>query len=134
MKKIFFTIVLILFAFLANRTTAQNNAELNKLIEEAVRVSPKIQMLGAKQKVAGAVVPQVSNLPDPAITLGLNNLPVNSFSFTQEPMTGKVLGLSQAFPYPGKLSAAGKVREQDIDIVQQEIDDYKNQIARDVTK
>ncbi len=107
---------------------------LDSLVNKVIRVSPKLKMLNAKAAVSESKIVQNSNLPDPMLTLGLMNLPTNSFSFTQEPMTGKIVGLSQAFPFPGKLSAAEKVQSKDVDINQQEIDDAKNEIANDVRK
>ena len=110
------------------------NETLKSFIELAIEVSPKIRMLEMKQLAASNRIEQNSNLPDPMLTLGLVNLPVNSFSFTQEPMTGKIVGLSQAFPFPGKLSEQADVNRKDVDIVEQEILDAKNEIRKNVIK
>lgn len=40
----------------------------------------------------------VGQLPDPLVSLGFANLPVDSFEFSQEPMSQFTLGVSQAFP------------------------------------
>ena len=107
---------------------------LQEWINIAIDVSPKIKMLEMKKIAASNRIEQNSNLPDPMLTLGLANLPVNSFSFTQEPMTGKIVGLSQAFPFPGKLSEQADVNRKDVDIVEQEILDAKNEIRKNVIK
>lgn len=107
---------------------------LQDLINTAIEVSPKIKMLEMKKLAASNRIEQNSNLPDPMLTLGFANLPVNSFSFTQEPMTGKIVGLSQAFPFPGKLGEQADVNEKDVDIVEQEILDAKNEIRKNVIK
>ena len=107
---------------------------LQDVINKAIDVSPKIKMLQLKKEAASNRIEQNSNLPDPMLTLGFANLPVNSFSFTQEPMTGKVVGLSQAFPFPGKLSEQAEVNKKDVDIVEQEILDTKNEIRKNVIK
>jgi outer membrane protein TolC len=39
-----------------------------------------------------------AELPDPELTLGANNVPVDSFSLSQEPMTMLVVGVRQRFP------------------------------------
>ena len=111
-----------------------NNETLKGLIDTAIEVSPKIKMLEMKRLAASNRIEQNSNLPDPMLTLGFANLPVNSFSFTQEPMTGKIIGLSQAFPFPGKLSEQADVNRKDVDIVEQEILDAKNEIRKNVIK
>lgn len=107
---------------------------LQDLTNTAIEVSPKIKMLEMKKQAASNRIEQNSNLPDPMLTLGFANLPVNSFSFTQEPMTGKIVGLSQAFPFPGKLSEQADVNRKDVDIIEQEILDAKNEIKKNVIK
>lgn len=109
-----------------------NDNSLNSLINQALQVSPKLKMLQLKKEAASNRIEQNSNLPDPMLTLGFANLPVNSFSFTQEPMTGKIIGISQAFPFPGKLSEQAEVNKKDVDIVEQEVLDAKNEIRKNV--
>jgi outer membrane protein TolC len=131
MRSINFLIALI---FLTNSIyISAQSQELELLIEEAIAVSPKLNMLRAKRDASFNRIEQNSNLPDPMLTLGLMNLPVNSFSFTQEPMTGKIVGLSQMFPFPGKLSAISEASSVDTLIVRQEIEDAKNEIRKTVS-
>ncbi|MEJ2103370.1 MAG: TolC family protein [Ignavibacteriaceae bacterium] len=120
----------ILFTTFSNGQTDS----LQTLINTAIDVSPKIKMLEMKKLSASNRIEQNSNLPDPMLTLGFANLPVNSFSFTQEPMTGKIIGLSQAFPFPGKLSEQADVNRKDVDISEQEVLDTKNEIRKNVIK
>lgn len=125
--------ILIIAIALASVSFGQTE-HLQDLINTATGVSPKIKMLEMKKLAASNRIEQNSNLPDPMLTLGFANLPVNSFSFTQEPMTGKIVGLSQAFPFPGKLSEQADVNKKDVDIVEQEILDAKNEIRKNVIK
>ncbi|MEO8398750.1 MAG: TolC family protein [Ignavibacteriaceae bacterium] len=121
-----------LIIFFAGFFSSAIFAQLDSLAGKAVEVSPKLKMLQAKFDAAKSKAVQVSNLPDPTLTLGLMNLPINSFSFTQEPMTGKLIGLSQQFPFPGKLSASGEISNKDAEIIQQEILDAKNEIIKNI--
>lgn len=126
---------ILLISLIITYSTAFSQSEsLQDLIHTAIEVSPKIKMLEQKKQAASNRIEQNSNLPDPILTLGFASLPVNSFSFTQEPMTGKVVGLSQAFPFPGKLSEQADVNRKDVDIVEQEIMDAKNEIRKNVIK
>ena len=129
LKKIFL-FVLLIFSFTLNAQQSQ----LDSLINQAIKLSPKLKMLKAKQSAAISKVNENSNLPDPMLTLGLANLPTNSFSFTQEPMTGKIIGLSQAVPFPGKLGAAAVAAEKDADIVSEEFQDAENEIIKDISQ
>ncbi len=130
------SIIFINISFAQNSSVndARGNELLKDLIDKAIEVSPKIKMLEMKKLAASNRIEQNSNLPDPMLTIGFANLPVNSFSFTQEPMTGKIIGLSQAFPFPGKLSEQADVNRKDVDIVEQEILDAKNEIRKNVIK
>ena len=96
-------LLLIVISFTAVISAQQNNSILDSIIQVSINVSPNIKMLKAKRDAAYNRIEQNSNLPDPMLTLGLMNLPVNTFSFTQEPMTGKIIGLSQMFPFPGEI-------------------------------
>ncbi|MFH1195873.1 MAG: TolC family protein, partial [bacterium] len=131
--KLFKAIMALAIFSIAGANYSQSiSPELNGMITKALVVSPKIKMLQAKLNAAENRIPQQTNLPDPLLTLGLTNLPTNSFSFIQEPMTGKIIGLSQAFPFLGKLGAAEEVLNKDVEIIQKEIDDAKNEIAKEV--
>ncbi|MEO8233111.1 MAG: TolC family protein [Ignavibacteriota bacterium] len=132
MNKVSLLIISLSIAFI-NISFAQSEL-LKELIGIALEVSPKIKMLEMKKIAASNRIEQNSNLPDPMLTLGFANLPVNSFSFTQEPMTGKIVGLSQAFPFPGKLSEQADLNSKDVNIVEQEILDAKNDIRKNVIK
>jgi outer membrane protein, heavy metal efflux system len=129
-RKLYLIVLLNLIPF---AVFAQQNT-LDSLINKAISVSPKLKMLQSKYSTAESRINVNSNLPDPMLTLGLMNLPTNSFSFTQEPMTGKIIGLSQAIPFPGKLGSMAKVSEKGAEIVKQEIDDARNEIVKNVSQ
>ncbi len=112
----------------------QQNSILDSLIQTSIELNPKLKMLKAKRNVAYSRINQNSNLPDPVLSLGLRNIPTNSFSFDQDPMTQKAIGLSQMFPFPGKLSAIEDAAAIDTLIIDQEINDTENEIRQMVTK
>ncbi len=125
---------ILLVIFLAPSIFAQQRKEsLADLIRTAIEVSPKVKMFESKLKLAESRIEIGTNLPDPKLKVGLANLPVNSFSFTQEPMTGKIVGLSQAIPFPGALRAKAAVKAVDTAIVRRELEDIKNQIRQNVS-
>ena len=66
----------------------------------ALALSQQPQLL-AQQAAIHALdhsAPAAGELPDPRLGLGVANLPTNSFSFTQEPMTMATIGVSQMIP------------------------------------
>lgn len=133
MKKIFL-ICLTTFLVTGLYSAGAQTANLDSLVNKAIRVSPQISMLHAKRKVAENKIPQVSNLPNPMLMLGLMNLPTSSFSFNEEPMTQKVIGLQQTIPFPGKLSAMEDVAAIDTLIIDKEIKDAENEIRKNVSQ
>jgi cobalt-zinc-cadmium efflux system outer membrane protein len=132
MNKIRLLIISLTFLFIHNSFAQAESLE--ELINKALELSPKIKMLEMKKLAAENKIEQNSNLPDPMLTLGIVNLPTNSFSFTQEPMTGAIVGLRQDLPFPGKLSEQADVNSKDVDIVQQEILDAKNETRKNVIR
>jgi cobalt-zinc-cadmium efflux system outer membrane protein len=133
MKKILISFFIVLSFSITLKAGVKENS-LDSLVNLALKVSPKLKMLNYKYEAAKNGIEVNSNLPDPMLTLGLANLPTNTFSLTQEPMTGKIIGLSQAVPFPGKLKAVANVASKDVDIVQQEIDDARNEIVKNISQ
>jgi outer membrane protein TolC len=124
----FFLIIKIIL--ISSFNLSPQTGDLDLLVEEVIRVSPQIKMLEAKRNASYFRIDQNSNLPDPVLTLGLMNMPTNSFSFTQEPMTQKVIGLRQTIPFPGRLSAIEDAAAIDTLIIDQEIKDAENEIRK----
>ncbi len=94
----FIMILLVLLSF----TFAQHQ-QLQVLIDQALKNNPALKARGHQSKAARALVESSGALPDPTVGFGLMNLPVNSFAFDQEPMTGKQITFNQTVPFPGKL-------------------------------
>ena len=75
---------------------------LDQLIQEMLLQNPELQVSYKQWQVTAAQAPQAGALPDPVLGIGVMNLPVNSFTFNQEMMTGKQISAMQMFPFPGK--------------------------------
>jgi outer membrane protein TolC len=69
----------------------------------ALAENPGIAEMQARYEALQEVVPQQGSLPDPVVSFGAMNFPWDEFDRNQEPMTQLQLGVSQAFPFPGKL-------------------------------
>lgn len=132
MKKVF--LITFIFQFIIVSCLFCQSDSLNFLIEKAIQSSPKIKMLELKKDAAKLKVIQSSNLPDPILSFGISNLPVPSFSFTKEPMTEKMIGLRQEFPFPGKLKTMAKSESKEIEMIELEIIDAKNQIRKQLVQ
>lgn len=106
---------------------------LDELVKVTIKNNPAIKIAEHKLTASESEIAQSSNLPDPVFTFGIMNLPLNSFSFHQEPMTGKLFSLSQSFPFPGKLSEIGDVKSTESKIAGTEINSEKLSLQEKIT-
>jgi cobalt-zinc-cadmium efflux system outer membrane protein len=112
----------------------QDRLILSDIIQEALENNPWLEAAGQKVLSAERAIPQAGALPDPKLTFGLMNLPVNSFAFDQEPMTGKQIAVMQMFPFPGKLSLSTDMAEFEAAAVRQQQQEVRNQIVQIVRR
>jgi len=89
---------------------------LSGLIQEVLARNPEIQ--AARQHVEAATqrVPQARSLDDPTLSVQLWNFP-QTFNVTQTQNT--IFGVSQTFPFPGKLALKGEVASRSADMTEQ---------------
>jgi len=106
-----------------------NDAVLGRLVKEALDNNPGLEAAAKRALAAEKAVSPAGVLPDPQITLGAMNLPVNSFSFEQEPMTGKLVSLMQMIPFPGKLGLAEDMARDDAAAAGFQREEVRNQVA-----
>ncbi|MBU2752052.1 TolC family protein [Acidithiobacillus thiooxidans] len=74
----------------------------------ALRQNPGLGALTQKIVELKHQAVSVAQLPDPHLSLGAENLPLNSFSMNQQQMSMLSVGLSQTFPSFGKLGLEGR--------------------------
>ncbi|HZX09529.1 MAG TPA: TolC family protein [Acidobacteriota bacterium] len=135
MKKYLIWVFIVLLTFsgylLSSPKDFVNQSNLLKeWIQEALENNPRLEAAHQRVLSTEKVIPQAGALPDPQLSFGLSNLPVNSFSFNQEPMTGKVIGIMQMFPFPGKLSLSTDIAEYEAAAVKYQKEEIRNQIIQ----
>lgn len=84
--------------------TADADFTLRHAVEHAIATDPWLDRSRAAESALRHEAVAAGQLPDPKLTVALANLPVDSFSFSQEPMTQLQVGLTQAFPAGKTLS------------------------------
>lgn len=97
----------------------------------SVENHPELEMKRFEIEAAQSRVTMKSSLMDPMLILGVQNLPTN-FSFNQDPMTGKVIGIGQSFPFPGKLGKERSIASLSVEMNQADLDEKRNILRKDV--
>ncbi|MBI3582308.1 MAG: TolC family protein [Nitrospinae bacterium] len=90
---------------------------------------PELKALSAERDAKNQVPAQEYSLPNPQLTLGVMDLPTDTLSFNQEDMTQKVVGLSQAFPAPGKRELRRKTAEADVEMSEAMVGEKRLELA-----
>ncbi len=76
--------------------------DLEALIAEAQAANPEIRERSALAKAARERIRPAGALDDPEFAFVLKDLPTDTWAFNRDPMTQKMVELSQKFPFPGK--------------------------------
>jgi outer membrane protein TolC len=79
------------------------NYTLNDLQIILLKENPKLKSMTLEVEMARKRIPISSSLDDPKLKIAINSLPVDTWSFKDEDMTTKEIGISQMFPLGGKL-------------------------------
>ena len=124
--KIAFIALLLMVGTSDTRAADDAPAGLSDYVAEALANNPRIRAAEQHYQAMTETVPQAGALPDPQLKLGVANLPVNSFAFNQEPMTGKVVSIMQMFPFPGKLGLASDIAELNSSVAEYQKKELKN--------
>jgi outer membrane protein TolC len=90
----------------ANSLWAQGNTnlpvDLQALISEALQANAEVKQMGATYKASKETIKSAGALDDPEVAFLIKDLPTDTWAFNTDPMTQKMLELSQKFPFPGK--------------------------------
>ena len=105
---------------------------LQQAVEEALASNPGLAAIESRAKALAAIPEQRGTLPDPRLNLNLLNVPLDSFSLTQEGMTQLQIGISQAVPFPGKLALQEAVAQQLAEAAGHEVEELRLALVRDV--
>jgi len=105
---------------------------LSKAEQIALQNNPALAAAGKQAVAMAEIPPQVGTLPDPRLAFDAMNLPVDTFSTTQENMTQLRVGLSQELPFPGKLSLKSEVARFEAEAARFDVDEFRLQLIRNV--
>lgn len=111
-----------------------NLLTLQSAINIAVQDNPSLAQIQARSEAMAAIPSQVGTLPDPVISFNALNLPVDTFDTAQENMTQMQGGISQAIPFPGKLTLREQAATYQAEAAVHDITEARWRLLRDVKK
>lgn len=118
-------------------STPDNTCEelsLGQALTASLANNPDLAAVQARYKALAAIPSQQETLPDPSLSLGVINFPADTLELDQVNMTQMQIGLSQKFPYPGKLSLKGQAATLQAEAALERIDEARLNLIRDIRK
>jgi outer membrane protein TolC len=107
-----------------------DSLSLTQLLRNA-EAHPMLRMKAAALEASRNRIAMKSTLMNPMLMVGVQGLPTD-FKFNEEPMTGKVIGVTQDFPYPGKLASERDIAAQDTVTKAFDIQEQQNALDREI--
>ncbi len=97
-----FTGTLGLSAPLRAQSSGNLPPDLQILINEALKANAEVKQMASLAGAAKETIKPAGALEDPTVSFAMTNIPTDTWAMNQDPMTQKMLELSQKFPFPGK--------------------------------
>jgi len=107
---------------------------LQSAVDIAVQDNPSLAQIQARSEAMAAIPSQLGSLPDPVISFNALNLPVDTFDLGQENMTQMQGGISQAFPFFGKLALREQTATYQAEAASYDVTEARFRLLRDVKK
>ncbi len=125
----------LLFSLLLLGIASAHAAEplgLQQAVDEALASNPGLSAINARAEALAAIPEQRGTLPDPRLSLNLQNVPLDTLSLTQEGMTQFQIGVSQVLPFPGKLALQEAAARQLAEAASYDVEELRLALVRDV--
>jgi outer membrane protein TolC len=101
-------------------------------VDAALSNNPSLSAMQERIRMKENAAIRAGALDDPKAWIGLTNVPVRSWSFREEDMTGKEFGLSQMFPYPGKLKLRTDVAVREKEQTEFDLQEMRNMLRAEI--
>jgi cobalt-zinc-cadmium efflux system outer membrane protein len=125
------------FAFAPAVTSAQSGSAADSLVRHALAANPRIRAAALQLDASRARIGPAGAWADPMLMAGIQNLPISKQSVAHgtaapEPMTMKMLGLSQTVPYPGKTSLRARMARAEAEVAGAQLAIVTRDVTREV--
>lgn len=119
-------------------------SEIDSLIRFALATSPVIKAASGRLDAARHRIGPAAAWPDPMLIAGIVNQPLGkeaarlsahgtpTAASGPDPMTMRMVGVTQTIPYPGKLRLERGIAERELDAASASVDVARRQVVRDL--
>lgn len=133
------TVLLVVTALMAQGQVSQGQVSqgqkpevLDCLVQSALGGHPTLGQIEARVQEANARARQRKAFPDPRLGVALEAMPLWPPRFDSTPMTGLQFSLSQAIPWPTRLTLAARVEERRADVARAQLEEARLQLAASI--
>jgi outer membrane protein TolC len=128
-----FLLLLLVFLVPGSRSWAQEAPRpASYYIDAALSKNPSLSAMRERIRMKENAAIRAGALDDPKGWFGLVNIPVNSWSFRDEDMTGKEIGVSQMIPYPGKRKLRTDVATREKERTEFDLQEMRNMLRAEI--
>ncbi len=119
MHRCSFAVLFVVFTATGTYGQSSDSLRLDQVVQDVINNNNRVAAARYMEQAANAKVGPAGAWDDPMLMLGVANLPT-SFDFKMDPMTMKMVGLSQNIPYAGHKGLQSKAAKAEAGAVTQE--------------
>jgi outer membrane protein TolC len=101
-------------------------------IEAALSGNPSLSAMRDRIRMKENAAVRAGALDNPKGWIAVTNLPVRTWSFREEDMTGKEIGISQMFPYPGKRAHLVRIGLLEKEQAERDLEEMRNLLRSEI--
>jgi len=105
---------------------------VNHYVDAALANNPSLASMKQRIAMKENETVRAGALDDPKVWVGVVSVPTTTWSFSQEDMTGKEIGLSQMLPYPGRRENSSGIVAKEKEQAEFELAEMRNMLRADV--
>lgn len=104
---------------------------LEALVAQALEQNPEVAVIESRWQTLQHRAAAADSLDDPQLMIGVRSVPINDpLDFRSEPMSQKVIGISQKIPYRGKRGTRAAVARSDAEAARWLVAERKLELAQ----
>ncbi len=101
-------------------------------VEAALSKNPSLSAMQERIRMKENAAVRAGALDNPKGWIAVSNVPIRSWSFREEDMTGKEIGISQMFPYPGKRAHMVRMGLSEKEQTEYELAEMRNMLRTEI--